>query len=120
MAKFMLILHQKPGLWPNLSPEELEQKAQKYRAWTEKVRASDRYVSGEKLGDEGGKLLSRQQGRLLVVDGPYTEAKEVVAGYLLFRAENYEEALELTRDCPFLDDGRVELRQTDRMGCGGD
>ena len=51
------------------------------------------------------------------MDGPYTESKEVVAGYFVFRAANYEEALELVRDCPFLQDGRVALRQTDPTGC---
>jgi hypothetical protein len=65
-------------------------------------------------------MLSRQKGRLSVVDGPYAEAKEVVGGYFLFRAADYEEALELTRDCPFLDDFQIALRQTDPMGCGGE
>jgi hypothetical protein len=118
MAKFMLILHNKPGLWRNLSPEELQRKFEKYQAWTNSLRSSGRHVSGEKLGEEGGKLLSLHQGRVTVVDGPYSEAKEVVGGYLVFRAANYEEALELVRDAPFLDDHRIELRQTDPMGCG--
>jgi hypothetical protein len=55
-----------------------------------------------------------------VVDGPYSEAKEVVGGYGIIQAANYEEALELTRDCPHLAFGRLELRETDPMGCGGD
>jgi hypothetical protein len=44
----------------------------------------------------------------------------VVAGFFVMRAANYDEAIELFRDCPFLEDGRIELRQTDAMGCGGD
>ncbi len=120
MAKFMLILHSPPDLWRNLSPEEMQQKVVKYRTWVERLRTSGRYVSGEKLGEEGGKLLTQQGGRLHITDGPFSEAKEVVGGYILFRAANYDEALELTRDCPFLDDGRIALRQTDAMGCGGE
>jgi hypothetical protein len=120
MAKFMLILHNKPGVWRNLSAEELQRKVETYQVWTDSLRASGRHVSGEKLGEEGGKLLSRHQGRVMVVDGPYIEAKEVVGGYLVFRAANYEEALHLLGDCPFLDDHRIELRQTDPMGCGDD
>src|SRR5262245_33013866 len=120
MAKFMLILHNTPDLWKNLLPEEMQQKVQKYRAWAEKIRSSGRHVSSEKLGDEGGKLMNLQKGRLTITDGPFSEAKEVVGGYFLFRAANYDEAIELCRDCPFLEDGRIELRQTDPTGCGGD
>ncbi|HZU37263.1 MAG TPA: YciI family protein [Gemmataceae bacterium] len=120
MAKFMLILHQTPGVWRNLSPEEMQRKIEKYQAWAAKIRSSGRHVSSEKLGEEGGKLLSLNQGHLHIVDGPYSEAKEVVGGYFLFRAADYEEALEFVRDCPFLEDGRISLRQTDPMGCGGD
>ena len=102
------------------SPEEIQRKVEKYQAWINKIHSSGRHVSSEKLGEEGGKLLSLQKGRLAVVDGPYSETKEVVGGYYVFRAANYEEAIELTRDCPFLEDGRIEIRQTDPMGCGGE
>ena len=120
MAKFMLILHNTPRQWKGLSPEEMQRKVVKYQAWMAKFHSSNRLVSSEKLGEEGGKLLSLDNGRINVVDGPYSETKEVVGGYFLFRAANYEEAVELTRDCPFLEDGRIELRQTDPMGCGGE
>jgi hypothetical protein len=120
MAKFMLILHKTPGIWQKLSPEELQRKVEKYQAWVNKIRSSGRHVSSEKLGEEGGKHLALQKGRLSVVDGPYSESKEVVGGYFVFRAANYEEAIELTRDCPFLEDGTIAIRQTDPMGCGGE
>ena len=120
MAKFMLILQNPPGGWKDLSPEEIQRKVEKYQAWVNRLRSTGRHVSGEKLGEEGGKLLSLQGSRLNVVDGPYIEAKEVVAGYFVFRATDYDEALELLRDCPFLQDYRIALRQTDPSGCGGD
>jgi hypothetical protein len=120
MAKFMLILHATPGALQKLSPEELQRKVEKYQAWINKLRTTGRYVSSEKLGEEGGKLLSLQRERLSIVDGPYSEAKEVVGGYFVFRAAHYDEALEVTRDCPFLEDGRIEIRQTDPRGCGGE
>jgi hypothetical protein len=120
MAKFMLILHTVPGNLQKLSPEELQRKVQKYQAWMNRIRSSDRLVASEKLGEEGGKLMSLQKGRLNITDGPYSEAKEVVGGYLVFRAANYDEAIEFARDCPFLDDGTIAIRQTDPMGCGGE
>ena len=120
VAKFMLILHNTPGVWRNLSAEEIQRKVEKYQAWIDKIHSSGRHVSSEKLGEEGGKLLALQKGRLHILDGPYSEAKEVVGGYLVLRAANYDEAIELIHDCPMLDDYRIELRQTDPTGCGGD
>ena len=120
MAKFMWIWHTPPGCLQKLSPEEMQRKVEKYQAWIDKSRKSGRYVSSEKLGEEGGKLLGLQRERLSIVDGPYSEAKEVVGGYFLLRAADYDEAIEITRDCPFLEDGRIEIRQTDPTGCGGE
>jgi hypothetical protein len=120
MAKFMLIIHQKPGSWQQLSPEELQRKVELYQSWVSKFRTSGRYISGEKLSEDGGKVAGLQNGRPNIVDGPYAESKEVVGGYFLFRAANYEEAVELIRNCPFLHDGRIALRQTDPTGCGGE
>jgi hypothetical protein len=120
VAKFMLIIHKTPGDWEEMSAAEIQRKMDSYQAWASKLRSSGRYVSGEKLGEEGGKLMKLHHGRPLIVDGPFMEAKEVVAGYMIFRAANYDEALELTRDCPFLEDGPVVLRQTDPAGCGGE
>jgi hypothetical protein len=120
MAKFMLIFHQTPGNWRNVLPEEMQRKVERYQAWTDKMHSEGRHVSSEKLGEEGGKLLTLKKDRLIIIDGPYVETKEVVGGYFLFRAANYEEAIKLARDCPFLEDGRIEIRQTDPMGCGGE
>ena len=118
MAKFMLILHDSPGRMKRMSPEEMQRTFEKYRAWSDRIRAAGRMVASDKLQDEGGKVLSRREGRLSVLDGPYSEAKEVVAGFFVFKADNYEQAVELTSDCPHLNFGRIELRQDDAMGCG--
>jgi hypothetical protein len=120
MAKFMLILQSRPNVWDGVAPAELERKRVRYRAWAQTMRDSGRHVSSEKLAEDGGKVLALQKGRLSIVDGPYAEAKEVVGGYFLFRAADYDEALALTRDCPFLDDFQIVLRQTDAAGCGGE
>jgi hypothetical protein len=116
----MLIINETPGYGNDLSPEEIQQLMQRYSAWADGIRAQDRYVIGEKLGEDGGKIVSRQSGRLAVVDGPYSEAKEVIGGYMTIRAKDYDEVLELLKDCPLLERGRMFLRQTDPMGCGGE
>ena len=48
-----------------------------------------------------------------VIDGPFTEVKELVAGYTIIQVNSREEALEWTRRFPnpHLADGEIEVRQ---------
>lgn len=45
-----------------------------------------------------------------VVDGPFTEAKELIAGYWLWQVKSKEEAIEWATRIPF-EGGEVEIRQ---------
>jgi hypothetical protein len=49
-------------------------------------------------------------GRPRVIDGPFAEAKELVAGYWLIQARSKEEAIEWARRVPFVD-GEIEIRR---------
>jgi len=49
-------------------------------------------------------------GKPRVIDGPFTEAKELVAGYWLIQVKSREEAIEWARRVPFVD-GEIEIRQ---------
>lgn len=44
-----------------------------------------------------GKRVRLARGRQTVIDGPFTETKEVVAGYAMLQAASMDEALELPR-----------------------
>jgi hypothetical protein len=52
-------------------------------------------------------------GKKAVVDGPFTEAKELIAGYTLIQVKSREEAMEWSRRFPnpALQDGEIEIRQ---------
>ncbi len=116
MAQFMLLLEGKPGSLASLSPTEIQALIEKYHAWRSKLEAADKMVYGRKLMDEGGKVLSKQGNRLATVDGPYVETKEVVGGFFVIRAADYDEALQLASDCPHLPFGPIGIRQIDFMG----
>jgi len=103
MAKFMLILHEAPETYRRLSAEEREGVIEKFRAWAGGLAAAGKMAGGEKLAEEGGKVVSARRSRVTIVDGPYSETKEVVGGYFLVQAADYAEAVELARDCPHYD-----------------
>lgn len=59
-----------------------------------------------------GARVRNSNGKVTVTDGPFTEAKEVVGGFAILRANSKEEAIQLTRE--FLEvagEGECELRQ---------
>ena len=49
-------------------------------------------------------------GKRTVVDGPFTEAKELIAGYWLIQVKSRAEAVEWAKRVPF-EDGEIEIRQ---------
>lgn len=60
-----------------------------------------------------GWRIKWSKGKRTIVDGPFTEAKELVAGYTIIQVKSREEALEWTKRFPNpgLEDGEIEVRQ---------
>jgi len=79
-------------------------------AWKQKVQPNGRKMDGHKLTDGAGRVL-RGAGSPKVTDGPYAEAREVIGGLFIVEAANSEEVVELSKDCPHLDFGTIEIRE---------
>ena len=116
MPKYMLLLHEDPASYDGASPEDLQKIIGEYVSWREGLMARGQLVDGQKLRDEGGRELSLVDGEVRVVDGPYSEAKEVMGGYFTIQAADYDEAVEISKGCPHLVYGkRIELRAIDEI-----
>jgi hypothetical protein len=66
-------------------------------------KLADREIKAGRMIDTAGLMpiatgarVSIKDGKLVVVDGPFVEAKEVVGGYAIFEFQNKEEAVALT------------------------
>lgn len=106
MAKFMLLLYRNPH-YDNLSPEEMQRATEKYMAWRQKRFT----VDGQRLAD-ASRVIQANGGHPIVKDGPYTETKEVLAGYYTIEAANYDEAVKLALENPHVEyGGAIEVRQ---------
>lgn len=115
MAKYLLLLRGDGHGLDNLSPEEIQQLVGRYMTWSENLRKSGKYVASDKLRDHQGKVLRRENSKVVVMDGPYTETKEILGGYFAVQADSYDEVIELTRDCPHFDFGSIEIREIEDM-----
>jgi len=76
--------------------------------------------AGVLLGGEGlhpssrGARVEFKGGKPTVIDGPFAEAKELIAGYTMLQVKSEEEALEWVKRWPALDAGgnvRLEIRR---------
>ena len=112
MAQFLLLLHADPKPWLTMPPAEQQKWFGKYMAWGTKAREGGYLLGSNKLVDDAGKLMRGKS----VTDGPYSETKEVLGGYYLIEAANYDEAVKRTKDHPALEHGgTIEVRQVEQM-----
>ena len=114
MSQFMLLLYDNPASFANVTPEQIQTIIEEYRAWAGKLGQEGRLAGGEKLKDEGGKVMRLEKAQVKVVDGPYVETKEVIGGYFIVKAANYAEAVEIAKSCPHMKYGaKMDVREVD-------
>jgi hypothetical protein len=113
MRRFLVLPRDPEGSWDEVSPAEMQRIVERYVAWTRRLAEEGRLEVGEKLRDGEGRVLRRRAGALDAADGPFVEAKEVVGGFWILRAEDLEAAQALLADCPHLEIGSLEVREID-------
>jgi hypothetical protein len=92
-----------------LSPEAIQVEIEKWNNWIGGIAAQGKMVATEALHNTG-KTVSGSAN--IVTDGPFTEGKEIIGGFMILTADSLEEAVELSKGCPIYDsEGRVEVRQ---------
>jgi len=69
-------------------------------------------LAGEGLKPSSqGKRVRISGSKRTVIDGPFTEAKELIAGYSIWQVRSMEEAVEWVKKCPDLpEESDVEIR----------
>ena len=104
-----MLLFRGPQWDRGLSMDELQQAMNKVMAWFEGLNKRGKIKGAQPLGGEG-RVISGTDGRF-VVDGPFTETKEAVGGYLVVQADNLNDAVEIAQSMPTLRYGiSVEVR----------
>jgi hypothetical protein len=62
------------------------------------------------------KRVRTREGRQSVLDGPFAESKEVIAGYFIIEASDLQAAVKIAAACPNAEFGSVEVREIVPMG----
>jgi hypothetical protein len=98
----------------NLSPEEIQNVMSRWIAWFDRLSREGKARAGQPRTDKG-KIISGKKGQK-VVDGPFAESKETIAGYILLQVATLDEAVKIAKECPGLDYGiSVEVRLVDQQ-----
>ena len=79
--------------------------------YNEELLKAGALLAGEGLqASSKGARITFSGGKPKVTDGPFSETKELIAGYWLIQAKSKEEAVESAGRVPF-EEGEVEVRQ---------
>ncbi len=65
---------------------------------------------GLQASSKGARIIYSPKGKPTVIDGPFTESKELIAGFWMVQVKSKEEAIEWFKRCP-PEVGEVEIRQ---------
>ena len=108
--RFMVIVKATPESESGALPSG-EQLAEMGKYNEELVKAGV-MLAGEGLQPSSkGVRVKFDRGKRTVIDGPFTESKELVAGFWLWQCRSKEEAIEWLKRAPFRDGEEVEIRQ---------
>jgi hypothetical protein len=92
------------------SPQAMQDRMVQWLAWFRELEQKGRMINaGHPLNRTDGGVGQDKKGSL--TDCPYAETKDIVIGYTVVDARDFDEAVRLATGCPLLDDGGlVEVR----------
>ncbi len=99
--KYMLLIYNNPDALEALSDEERNSLFGEVDELMAELTASGELVGGEALAHPANaKTLRLKGGVVATTDGPFLEAKEMLAGYAMVEVETEERAVEIARRWP--------------------
>ena len=109
--KFVLVIYNDPALYDALPQAETDRMMRGCLAHADELRREGRLTDSQMLeGAETAKSIRIRNGRTRVMDGPFSEAKEVLGGFNLIEAKDMDEAVQIAMEFPWTRTGCVEVR----------
>jgi hypothetical protein len=113
--QFMLVLYEDPGLIA--TQEQRAEAVQRVGEYAMSLIGDGTLQGGAPLHPvTEAKRVRTRDGQQRILDGPFAEAKEVIAGYFVIEAPSVEAATAIAARCPNAEFGSVEVREIVPMG----
>jgi hypothetical protein len=107
---YMLLIVEPPGQRQERGREAGQADYDRMLVYTKSLKTRGVLVATNSLKSAGTRLAIRG-GKRTVVDGPFTEAKELVGGFFLLNVQTRDEALVFAGECPAAEWATVEVRE---------
>ncbi len=114
MPRFMVLVSSNADLEAGVLPSA-EQTAAMSKFNEELVKAGVRVDAQGLKPTSAGARLRYEGSKRTVIDGPFTEAKELIAGYWILQSTSREEVIELLKKAPFDGGAELEIREIFEM-----
>ncbi len=109
--QYLLTLYIQESGWGQMTPEQQQQGSAAYAAYTEALKSAGALVNANRLKPSStATTLRTTNGKTQVLDGPFVESKEQLAGYYLIEAPDLDAAMQWAGRCPAVQHGVVEVR----------
>ena len=90
------------------TPERAQKSMQAWLEWIRQLESKGQLKDPGQPLDRGGQVVTGKQR--IVTDGPFAETKDIVLGFIVVQARDLAEAVEISKGCPILEGGSVEVR----------
>ncbi|KRB20613.1 MULTISPECIES: YciI family protein [Mesorhizobium] len=109
--RYMLMINNDEAAMAAMPIEKARQMSAAYSAYTDALKKSGAWLAGERLRPTQATTSVRiADGKTNVIDGPYADTKEQLAGFYMIEAADIDTAIEWAARCPAASTGTVELR----------
>jgi hypothetical protein len=109
--QYLLTLYTDESGWGRMTPEQQQQGTAAYMAYGEALKSAGVLVGSNRLKPSAtATTLRTTNGKTQVLDGPFIESKEQLAGYYLIDAPDLDSAMQWAGRCPGAQHGIVEVR----------
>jgi hypothetical protein len=108
---YMLLIYGNEAGMQSATKAQSEQMMAAYGAYTQAVKTAGIMVAADRLKPTSAASTVRvTDGKTKVLDGPYAETKEQLAGYYLIDVPDLDAALSWAARCPGANHGSIEVR----------
>ena len=109
--QFLLLVYSDPALLDALPQGEFDTMMRGCIRHADELKADGCLLASQQLeAPATAKSVRVRQGRATVLDGPFAETKEVLAGFNLIEAESLDEAVRIAHEFPWTRTGCIEVR----------
>lgn len=108
---YMLLIHASETRWSKMTAEEQQRGVAAYNAYTEALKSAGVWVSSNRLGPSSATTTVHvDNGSQHVLDGPFVDSKEQLAGYYMIDVPDLDAAISWAARCPGASHGSIEVR----------